>query len=623
MTIASLSTLKPDRRKIATHIPLPLLLISFSSLVVLKSPRTAGRTGCPHLIRHVRVRARRSVCYQGRQPPRHKILHRLHECHDKGDGAPGSAPAAQFVGKKVSTAEDAPTIPFFPITKTSVVANNAVIGPDRSRRIKCDETWPACLACIHSRRECPGYLMTAPPATIAPTLSSTKIVPTSRELLLNDYFRNVMLTYFPDEFNASFWSRSVLQISRSEMAVWHAVNAVAGSKWAMDRRSNATGDFRTMISTECQRQYLMTLKHTLALTQSPQLSERDKTLVLLVNILLSIYWPPPGESRPLHLMISKSLDLIIFWKFWECIDSGPSSTLSTEVIYYFVKAERAMQDCRLETQIETRDWGKAITCLQRRPLASATRAYVEFVMIWSSVRAILDGLPFQSGNKDIASASCKRYVLENQFRIWEVRYGELLRSGEVVDPILVAAMDARIILLNTMLRLDLTKFDNHWDETGWDNFLVNYKMAFAILDLAVTKYKNAPRQDQHTNHFMPLVWNSLNFIARVCRDPILRRKCVALLQTSLQAAIRCFSGPSSQPLVVVSYIITLEETAYPDCNEKHKCIAGAYVCNLHRVARVQLKADGDIITYIFHTTSDVVNNRAGHTIRTKALPVWG
>ncbi|KAJ3493283.1 hypothetical protein NLG97_g4825 [Lecanicillium saksenae] len=469
---------------------------------------------------------------------------------------------------------------------------------------------------------------------MAPSLSPTHVTSKSTELELNHHFRTRMVQIFLDELNAEFWQRSVLQASHSEAAVWHASNSVAGFTWAQDLSRRGELDAANRMVKESIKQRGLSIKRTHLMAQSPRLSAQAMAVMLVASALLSLTPPAPGSSQDSsQILLEQSFQLVRYWRFWENVDSGPSSTLATHLLYYFVKGERMMQESALETRQEPLDtWYEAISWLQRHPLTSAVRAYVELEMIWSSVRSILERLPFKPTTADVASAIKTRSILGRKFAVWEARFDALPSSTVMVTSRGRAVLSARCNLLKISLRLDLSKFTGLWDEICGDEFFPEFSDTLDLLLLGLAEDDGSRSQSQDAHAFSPLHWNALNFIARVCREPLLRCRAASLLGASLRAMVRSklpataeetsIGGKSNSPLLA-DRIIELEEGAYTDCCSKpQKCRRGQYICNMHRVARVQLVRLAVNATYTLYTVEDILNGGPGRTIQLGRVAVW-
>ncbi|KID65105.1 Zn(2)-C6 fungal-type DNA-binding domain protein, partial [Metarhizium hybridum] len=96
----------------------------------------------------------------------------------------------------------------------------------RTRRVKCDETHPACKRCTTSGRICDGY--EPPPANAEPRFIAVVPSPVRREesrSLRYFYEKTVsqMTTFFRDEF----WTRHVMQVADSEKCIRHSLVALS------------------------------------------------------------------------------------------------------------------------------------------------------------------------------------------------------------------------------------------------------------------------------------------------------------------------------------------------------------------------------------------------------------
>lgn len=125
--------------------------------------------------------------------------------------------------------------------------------------MKCDETKPRCNRCTSTRRKCDGYGPITPPESKSPspsgTLRPSLVLDVSSDALERrtfDFFRSRTVTSVTGYFNDQLWDHMVLQISHSEPAVRHAINALgAQHEESVLRRavklngSTSSVDFRT------------------------------------------------------------------------------------------------------------------------------------------------------------------------------------------------------------------------------------------------------------------------------------------------------------------------------------------------------------------------------------------
>ncbi|RAH49985.1 Zn(II)2Cys6 transcription factor, partial [Aspergillus brunneoviolaceus CBS 621.78] len=129
----------------------------------------------------------------------------------------------------------------------------------RARRIKCDETPVACRNCSSTGRQCDGYdvhrlppklkstgkkkTLTAPPKLLglaggpSQALNRLDWTMTSDERRCVAYFQHHTVPTLLEFFDSTLWQKLVLQLSRSEPPVYHAIVALS----AIHENSEANG----------------------------------------------------------------------------------------------------------------------------------------------------------------------------------------------------------------------------------------------------------------------------------------------------------------------------------------------------------------------------------------------
>lgn len=112
----------------------------------------------------------------------------------------------------------------------------------RVRRLKCDETRPACLRCTSTGRSCDGY------SALAIADLPFDIPGTEQERHSYHYFRLQTATAILGSQDASYWTTSLLQLSYSQPAVKHALVAMASihealesTGWSLQANDNERG----------------------------------------------------------------------------------------------------------------------------------------------------------------------------------------------------------------------------------------------------------------------------------------------------------------------------------------------------------------------------------------------
>ncbi|KAL4908724.1 hypothetical protein BDW74DRAFT_173956 [Aspergillus multicolor] len=114
----------------------------------------------------------------------------------------------------------------------------------KTRKVKCDETFPVCNRCLSTGRVCDGYgvwggggnqyggrqssdsppeMLDAPPplVCISPAIASMD------DKASFDWFRAKTIVKLPGSYLSDFWTKILLQAGHKEQAVWHAILALS------------------------------------------------------------------------------------------------------------------------------------------------------------------------------------------------------------------------------------------------------------------------------------------------------------------------------------------------------------------------------------------------------------
>ncbi len=439
---------------------------------------------------------------------------------------------------------------------------------------------------------------------------------------MSRYFIGNVITFLSDEFNGELWRYSLPQVMHNVEAIWHGSNAIASL--SLSHRAVDDGSAK-----ESTRQYSMSMKHVLEITKAPSITPKNKTVVLLANVLYGIYALFTGDTVANMVLHEKTRRLIRHWKFWECTQAASTAALSMQLLHHFLKSSTLRQEALFISHESPRQtWLEAVIWFQERPMMSITQANVEFEMIWISLRATLDNLPSRPTKKDIMVAAAGRTVLHRHFESWERRYRALCHTAPPI-PLHASIFKVRSILLDILFKLDIENSERLWDETCWDACDADFTKAFGVLKAALGRENKEMRRAEFDTQFTPSLYKALTFIARACRQPVLRRDAIALLRQSLTVAQGRLSRISGNPVMefIVDHIFELEETAWrdeaarEDCAEGSKCVKDRFVCNMHRVVRVLAPSEipERIVYYTLLTTGDIVNDRPGEKISVRGV----
>lgn len=474
------------------------------------------------------------------------------------------------------------------------------------------------MRCQAANQTCTGYVDSKSrvsggpprPLCIAPAKSS------SEELRLNRHFFHHLTESVSEEFNCEFWRYYIPRFALSVPSIWHATNAVSALTWAAKEASqDPKADVCAQLYKQAVVQHSASMNHVLSLTKKSSVSLQDKAVILLANFFFCALSAHPGNIENFMAMHKRTVVLIRHWKLWESIGSLPEVE---QLIFLFIKSVRICEESLLITPLASSGgWQDALTFLQRRPLSSIITAHIELEMIWISLRVITDALLLQSGATalDIAAANTRRAMLQSKFTLWEERYKASVLSAPNIHSLGAAALSVRYILTRICFKIRLKPFERVWEETCWDSFEKDFDKAWRIIEETF----NAPAsQGVAPARFKPSLRNSLQFIARYCRKKKLRHAAAALLRSEV-----C-SGQSSRPPVtplLIESIIALEEDQSENCCQAPKCRRGEYVCNWHRVARVQATSLAESKLHEFEclTVGNIISGKPGTKFRLTAV----
>ncbi|KAI9151479.1 Transcription regulator lscL [Paramyrothecium foliicola] len=100
----------------------------------------------------------------------------------------------------------------------------------RARKVKCDETKPACLRCVKTGRKCDGYTPVAPPSSrpgLAISPAATPDFESPEERRAFDYYRTRSAPLIGSAMDLDFWAGLVVKLSVREPVVRHAMLALS------------------------------------------------------------------------------------------------------------------------------------------------------------------------------------------------------------------------------------------------------------------------------------------------------------------------------------------------------------------------------------------------------------
>lgn len=489
----------------------------------------------------------------------------------------------------------------------------------RLRRLKCDEGRPDCKQCLVAHRECGGYssppsraVMTVP-AALALTTPGTDGA-TSTEVMLNDYLLSIWNSGV-DEYNNEFWKLVMPRCAQHLPAIWQASSALAAVRWSLKEcsgveKQHMAKNFKGL----CLQQYSKSITQILDLTKRPSLSVLDKCYILLANLMYGFCSNELGYQGEFLDVVMHALRLIRHWKLWRHICSHTESSIVAQTVLQTLELQRVITDVQIYTgQKVLWQWRDAISDLQGYPMKSMLQASIETEMLWGSLHAVLDELPFRPTEQQIKSALATRTLLQQQSDSWDERYCEFSQLQRLPDADLPGspALEVRGLLINILLKVQLVGGGMYRDETAWDEFDNDFARIVSLSEKMT--HQSDINLPQGQSRFFSFT-KSLLFVTKACREPSTRRRACRVLLVAIQKGLLATgqksnalaASPDGPVFAIINNMIALEEGASGTCQEAAGCVPGRFVCGMHRIASVRFTAQSRELALL--TTQSLLNN---------------
>ncbi|KAJ6782228.1 hypothetical protein PWT90_08856 [Aphanocladium album] len=429
------------------------------------------------------------------------------------------------------------------------------------RRIKCDETRPICKKCTSGRRVCKGFMQishvsfvktsTKPIVTmeLSPPVSPGEIPHRLNETDLFHYFRAEVVPEMAGAFDQEYWMGNLLRQAQAEPIVWHACNAIAAIH-KMDRleiygASSLAGEQRSL-SLQPFEQYGAVIRQMKRLTKRGSLTLEQKRDIVLVSLLLCVFSFMRGDIQDCNTHTMSSFKMIQDWKLWEQTRLYRARDIHSvhaadSLIYFCVRIETIGSHLRKPGHFYDYMWEGCSLKLRDDPFISLTEAYFELELICNAGTDITvrpGPKPVKFDDEGIRNAE----ELRRRYRIrlikWEGKFKDFARSCRESDRLAVAILELRAAMMRRIL---FTEDALTVSETCWDSSTAEFaRLIGAAKEIIAWRYAamgqdgNNPHghKSRHSSRIMtigPMVNETLYLIARLCRDPIVRRQAIALL----------------------------------------------------------------------------------------------
>lgn len=540
-----------------------------------------------------------------------------------------------------------------------------VVGGDyRRRRVKCDEVKPTCMRCASGGRVCEGYDKSLAPgsapgsacvakgsphsaassareSSLALALQQPRTVVGPSEVKVNlsdmtmfDALRFNIVGLVAGGFDHGFWAVDVLRACQVQPAIWHA--SLALTALHQSQKQDAGETFRRSRHERLSMtHYGASIKHVIALTSKGNLSNGEREALLLASLLLTALCTMQGDVRQAMMHAANCIQLFHQWRLWEGHRSSVSrrgSMLNADSLNTIVAHIELQLVSRIE-QVAIPPWGSP--CSPPRcsdiPFASAAEAYHEFQPLFTSLIGLWQraGLPLLRGLPQPGPEMDVRYPYVIEFQRWKKKYDALRASDNTSSVDAESMMTLYFYWYGLQICLEANIYGG---ETAFDIFLPAFQnmltMAKELLEIIRTSKEVGEGDERPAFSFTMSAIEGLMWCSNGCRDPEVRRGFLHLIQIWPRR-----EGIWSNNLIaaIVETTIDLEETGWCDgeldAGSDCICVAGAFICNQHRVNNHTVEfLSGDRARVTFETVGDKMMNRRGHVAilpkSTRVVETW-
>ncbi|KAF1841922.1 uncharacterized protein K460DRAFT_241906, partial [Cucurbitaria berberidis CBS 394.84] len=371
----------------------------------------------------------------------------------------------------------------------------------RVRRIKCDETKPACTRCTSTGRTCEGYKHVdkwkdGSPAAAASYRNSSFLVvpqkamqfvisrspsqsfsPDSRETRSFQFFQTRTLPGWIEFFDSELWSRTVLQMSHSEPAIKHGLLALSTMHERFETTAPAisasTNDFAFL-------QYMQAVKHSNKLLAA-QAGNVNIEKILIACIIFTCYENLSGNYLAANMHLRNGMRILNQHKNDLSLQQNASQEWIGHVLYRF--------DLQAMTFSETHSpYHYSLTSPPDCPQIHKT--YTRNSLARDDMVGLMRCVLWLSGVVDVDPQAAKHPIwlqaysqLRKSIEEWDdafANYQQNLSEHEQRDP-KVFTGDTLLKMYSIMTSVMATAGAGLETEMAWDAFVDSFK---TIVDLA-------------------------------------------------------------------------------------------------------------------------------------------
>ncbi|KAL4960035.1 Zn(II)2Cys6 transcription factor [Aspergillus stella-maris] len=432
------------------------------------------------------------------------------------------------------------------------------------RRVKCDEAKPHCRRCTSTGRKCDGYVQPREGTPEKLLMSRLRPSPTPisvQEARGLEFFFHTTSHQLAGLLERDFWRRSVLQLSLSEHSIRQALAALG----SLHESEYLQRPLNTAI---VEQLYSQALRSTMTKATT---GETAVPIVVMSSILFTSFEFLRGNAAAAATHIASGINLIRSVR--QIAASSPIKPWGRNYSSY-------------ETQFLDSDLAPILTLfslnasefspfpssrLILNPITASgptlpeqfetlREARVALVDLVTACADLFQGLDERIGREEAPSANCLdvSHSLQNSFRLWKIKFQELLSRCESTwsKDEKRAANVIRIMQYGSEVGVVAYLVNSECD---WDDYREQYEK---ILELVETMVINSSTIDSQMNNLLSLesgLIYPMHAVAWKCRYPDLRRRGLDLL---LRCPRREWLLDSRQYHAIFSRILEIEESQW-------------------------------------------------------------
>ncbi|GLA27993.1 hypothetical protein ACMYSQ_006873 [Aspergillus niger] len=496
----------------------------------------------------------------------------------------------------------------------------------RIRRVKCDETKPACQRCSSTGRKCDGYnLIPQKPPTPALGLMQ---MPSYWELVSGDrvetesfrFFHSVTTPNLAGFFDQGRWARRLLQISHQYPVLWHAMTAVACIHRDFMTNTTPITVSRSQDSLQVRlalQQWNKSIQRLQELLSERVLTKFDRLVILSVCILFITMASLQGRQWQAFVHINSGLKLIHQWNFADRGKSQRDEDLDLDVLLVLFTQLDSQARPYLPSLSNSLHWTdkQIILSPSTIPFKTLLEACVALEVHFNSMMQIFTSNSIYIKGPD-AGIQIKKQQCLVDLTEWDARLDKYLETTpQPEDGKALKLLYARRRLAQVALSMDLTK-----GELAHDDFVEDYaymlELMGCILEDPMNSLDSQPgsidRPQKMSFRLETITTEPLFLIALRCREPTIRRQAIRLLRQYPRREGIC-EGLAA--LKIAERVMEIEEECLT--SPEIACAQGKWICENHRVTWLQvfLVHDRQART-VMHTREDLLRGRPGREILT-------